>query len=184
MDQRATMKTAVVIFDPSEQLLEGEVIDGGALRVALARGVEVLPIHEELLRVSGVGGYAKRSYGFGWKFDEFRPSRGCPLTLYVEPQFTTLHWVVRLVAHGEVRGGMLRVGVDTAQPGAHAPKLAPSSPMFDAARLEGPDAFGGWWYRGKATLAAPSPMLAGLMLYGMLRGVRVAWWAASQGADT
>lgn len=184
MNQRATMKTAAVIFDPSKQLHEGEVLDGGALRVAIARGVEVLPVQEEMLRVSGVGGYAKRCYGLGWKFDEFRPSRGCPLTLYVEPQFTTLHWLVRLVALGDVRAGMLRVGVDTAQPGAHAPGLAPMSPVFDAAKLEKPDALGGWWYRGKAALATPSPMLAGLMLYGMLRGVRVAWWAASQGADT
>ena len=175
--------SAVVIHDPSGEELEGEILSSRRLDVARARGVALLPVDVALLRSGALSGYAKRCYGRGWRFDHTRPGRGCPLVLHAARAYPIIHWVVRLVPDEGPprREGHLRISVDTAQPGAVAAGLSPMEGPLNPASLGEPDAAGGWTWAGSSRVTLAGDQLLGLMLYGALAGLRVAWWAASQG---
>jgi len=173
---------SVVIFDPHGVEPEGEILTAQRLAVARSHGVVALPVDVDMMRATALGGYAKRSYGKGWRFDALRAGRGCPLVLYAAAAHPTLHWAVRLVADGPERHGQLRVAVDTGQLGVNASGLSPVTPPILPADLGEPDAGGGWTCIGHGTLSLRDDSLAGFMLYGTLTGVRVAWWAVSQGS--
>lgn len=176
----------VVLFDPSGKIPEGEIVDARRLEVARAMRVETLPLDLDMLRATALGGYAKRSYGSGWRFDARRPGRGCPLVVYATQRMPTLVWTIRLVpaeGDGEVaepRSGQLRVAVDTGQLGAMAATLRPETDSLNLSALGDPDEDGGWYCRGRGTMTMQGDSLVGLMIYGMASGVRVSWWAASQ----
>lgn len=179
-----TNENAVVLYDPEGIEPEGEILSAQRLSAARGRGVETLPIDVTVLRSGALAGYARRAFGRGWRFDATVAGRGCPLALYAVPQYPRLHWVVRLVPDVEsVRNeGHLRVAVDTAQVGATAVGHRPLVSPLNAADLGEPDRAGGWTWRGTSEVTLPTEgRLIALMLYGALRGVRVAWWAVSQG---
>jgi hypothetical protein len=173
---------SIVIFDPHGVEPEGEILTAQRLAVARAHGVVTLPVDVDMMRATALGGYAKRAYGKGWRFDALRAGRGCPLVLYAAAAHPTLHWVVRLVADGPERQGQLRVAVDTGQLGVNASGLSPVTPPILLADLGEPDAGDGWTCHGHGTLSLRDNALAGFMLYGTLSGARVAWWAVSQGS--
>lgn len=177
------MATAVVIHDPSGTEPEGELLSGQKLDVARSRGAVVLPVDPVLLRTGAMSGYAKRAYGRGWTYDANRPARGCPLILHADKGYPLLHWVVRLVPGeaGARRDGHLRVAMDTAQPGAVAAGLSPVEGPLNASTLGDPDEHGGWTWRGSSRVTLAGDQFLGLTLYGALSGLRVAWWAVSQG---
>lgn len=176
-------KSAVVLFDPSGEEPEGEVLSGHRLAAARSRGVEALPVDVTLLRSGALSGYARRCYGRGWRYDANQSGRGCPLVLYASTQYPEIHWLVRLIPDPELhqRAGHLRVAVDTAQAGAQAAGLSPRGSPLNAGTLGDPDAAGGWSWRGESHVTLVGDQLLGLQLYGALSGLRVAWWAVSQG---
>lgn len=174
---------SVVIYDPRGVEPEGEILSGQRLVVARSHGVETLPVDVDVMRSTALGGYAKRAYGSGWRFDALRAGRGCPLVLYASAAHQRLHWCIRLVATSPEPQGQLRVAVDTGQLGVHAAGLSPVTPPIMVVELGEPDAVGGWTCRGHGTISMQSDALAGFMLYGTLSGARVAWWAVSQGSE-
>lgn len=186
------MRHAVVVFDPSGNQLDGEVISGNAIGVAQARGVALLPVELELLRHGGVSGYSKRSYGRGWRYNPVGATRGCPLVLHVSAGFDALEWCARILpetpppaAEGEVAeplplGGSIRMAPDTAQVGAGAIGISPETPAIQLQLLGPPDAAGGWTVTGRARMGITGDMFLALQLYGQMAGARVVWFAASQ----
>lgn len=155
------------------QVKEGDVLDGNAMRVAESKGVVLLPVEPELLQQGGGAGWVKRSYGRGWMFNPSIAGRGCPLALYFAAQYKRLYWKARLVATGEEITGSLRLAMDTGQPGASAcgftPETSPVLMPSDSPIVGG---------SGVAMLNTDTWL--GLMLYGMATGIAVEWFAISQ----
>lgn len=179
------MKHAVVVYDPTGNEPEGEILTGNAIGVAKARGAVLLPVELDLLRRGGASGWSKRSYGRGWRYNAVAAARGCPLVLHMTAGFPVVEWVARVVADDPEgaptnTAGSLRLATDTAQAGASASGLAPDTSPVSIPALGAPDAGGGWTIGGRARAMVTSDMLLALQLYGQIGGARVLWFAASQ----
>lgn len=180
------MSVYIVAWDPKGEWWDGAVVTEKERNLLEARGVVLLPVQPEMFKLSGVGGFHKRSWGAGWPTTSQTPRFVAPLTLYATTECRTIHWAARLVvepSRDRNGSGFLRLAPD----GGQANPLKASLSFVDgqvgevrgAALGDKPDADGGWTVRGSATLGIPQDGHHGFGLYGHMDGVAVAWAAAS-----
>lgn len=177
------MSEKVVVYDPTGEIPDGEVLEDNALKVFEARGGVALPVHVPLLGRNGVAGYVKRSYGRGIMFGMTANKRGCPVLLYAVKDCPVVHWAARLDAVADaVPDGRIRLVGDGTQVGAAIASggVSSSAPTVEIAKLGEPDDGGGWIVRGQSRLVALSDGFVALGLYGAMTGVKVLWLAVSQ----
>lgn len=171
----------VVIEDPEGKFWEGELVDGQRVNELHARGVALLPVHPELFKLSGVGGFSKRSWGKGESLDGFVPRIVCPLTIHtLGDPFRSIHWAARL--EGKPGQGIARIAADAGRGNMARAVVADDrfqANAVDIAKLGRPDPAGGWTVYGRANLHVPGEGFYGLGLYGFAPGMRVVWLAAT-----
>lgn len=179
---------SVVIWDPAGEYWDGAIVDGARANQLRARGVSLLPLSPELVKLSGVGGYQKRSWGSGWPLGYVAPRMCCPLTLRLEASTREVHWMARLTAEeqdlarvreGRRFEGVLRFAPDPGQVGCLASGPILKMEPVNVQALGPPDEYGGWTVGsgGPATFGQAGHY--GFGLYGMAPGLRVVWAAAS-----
>lgn len=179
----------VVAWDPSGEYWEGSLVAAGAEGAMRLRGAVLLPVDPELFRMSGIGGYFRRSWGAGWPLDHLAPRSCCPATLFVPALHRTLHWRLRLVpdaawavaaSKGErFTQGQLTVAADVSRAGGHRAGVTPSRSPYQADELGKTDGHGGWTVEGHAILHPPADSYYEFSVYGTMPGVRAAWFAVS-----
>lgn len=186
----------VVVEDPEGQYWEGALVsaenDAPLIR---RRGGITLPIEQDLVAYSAVGGYFRRSWGSGWPLGTAVPRRCCPMMLYIGPVNTemlrSIHCAVRIVPDSDQvlrecaeKGGLpgnLRLSTDTGQPGVFGGGFGATERTCAVfTQLGKPDSQGGWNLYLAGTVNAPANSLVGYCLYGAAPGLRVAWAAISQ----
>lgn len=180
------MTPFIVVHDPNGRLPEGLVLVGENVSKAEGQGVDLLPVNLQLMRLSGIGGYVKRSFGKGWTFDPVRSSRGPTLMMYATPS-QDVHWKARIERLDPPKAdetalppaGQLRVCHDPQQPGAllaglHGMEVVQLSELGDC------DPDGGWTIGGRFGITSAGDGFLGLQLYGTAQNCRVVWFAASQ----
>lgn len=190
-----THKDWIVVNDPAGEWWEGALCDATRARTLAGRGVVLLPVVPEFFRLSGVGGYFRRSWGSGFPLSRTVPMFAAPCTVALDSTkvqrvatgslVTTseVHWRARLVPVGEAPEslqGSLRMASDSAQSLARfAHPVAGTSQVIDVTKLGKADDRAGWLIGGKMQLSCPSPGHYGLSLYGYAPGLAVAWVACS-----
>lgn len=187
------MKAHVVISDPSGEYWEGGLVTPELAKVLEARKVLTLPLEQEFVGRSALGGWVKRSWGAGVDLSGALPHMNAPLILYVtkDDGLCDMHWIARLVPkqpNSDVKqffedggrfSGTLRIAGNTGQPGCFAGGLSSTS-IFDAKSLGAPDEEGGWTVTGSALLNVGIDCMWAASFYGAIDGMRMAWAALSQ----
>lgn len=173
----------IVVHDPAGKHLDGELVgaaNAGALR---SKGIELLPLDSSLLSDVGFGAFAKRTWGPGYPMEEVAgPHFTAPIAMYGKPSHQTLHWKMRLQrAEGLLPGvsGQISLGPAPMQAGVMQCSYSPREVPIEIHRLGSHDSKDGWTLEGTATVNIPGPGYFAFALYGMARGVRVAWLATS-----
>jgi hypothetical protein len=171
----------VVVYDPKNEFWEGGVVTSIRAAQLRERGVVTLPVIPDLFRASGVGGYAKRSWGGGLPLDARVPTMVAPLTLYCTPEFRGLTWRARLVPeHDGPYDGMVRFASDSGQRSPLRGSYSALDDRFTTLRdLPQADAEGGWVVGGEGVVGVGSEGHYGYSLYACAPGLRVVWVAAS-----
>lgn len=178
----------VVLEDPQQQFWEGALVGLAQARVLEARGVVVLPVDTELMRLSGVGGYHKRAWGAGWELPLNAPQTFCNLTLFCLREYTRLSWKAKVVVDaGSMEAveerklrGFLRITPDGSQVSPYKMGLRQED-VVDFSSYGIPQMHdGAFIIGGTASTFVPTDAHYGLALYGMGLGLRVAWAAVSQ----
>lgn len=179
----AQTKQSIVVWDPTGDYWEGALVAPQRAEVIRSQGGCVLPAAPELFRLSGVGGFTKRSWGSGWPLNFLHPQLACPLTVLLTEGYRGVHWAIRLVDDGSREPGQiqgtLRLSSDTSQSYALKASLTPIGSPILGANLGKPDEYGGWTLTGRATVHPPQMGHHGFALYGTMPGCRVAWAALS-----
>jgi hypothetical protein len=177
----------VVVDDPDGEWRDGSLVKLQGARVLFARGIVLLPVDTNLLRQSGVGGYAKRAFGSGVPLDFAQPRLSCPISVFATPLHRSLRWAIQLVAGKEIEGriergepftGSISLSGDSSQRGSHHAGVRQTNPILQAADLGAPKD-GGWVVTGFADVSLAAEGVHGFAIYGNMPGVRVAWVAAS-----
>lgn len=180
----------VIAWDPEGEYWDGALVDSAlAHRLSsAARGVVTLPCLPEMFRHSGVGGYAKRSWGAGIPLDSMAPTLTAPITLFCQPDVRGMTWAARLVpdvrSDGRAvqgrREGMVRFSADSGQrtPSKAAYVEIDDKPIFlrDFGEV---DAWGGWSIGGRGHVSISGEGHYGFALYATAPGYRVVWVAAA-----
>jgi hypothetical protein len=189
-----THKDWIVVDDPRGKWGEGSLVDSGRANQLRGRGITLLPVHPELFRSSGAGGFFKRSWGSGFPLSSDVPRYVCPIVIALDATRTTrietgisqtvsaIHWVARVVAPDAEgpRAGQIRLASDSSQHlSRYAPTVPNKSTAVDFAQLGPADKAGGWTVTGSVLVAPPIPGHYGFGLYGMGPGMSVRWIAAS-----
>lgn len=183
--------STIVVWDPSNKYLEGSIVDSATAPGLKARGVATLPIISKLLTLTGIGGYAKRSWGAGWAPDNMFPKLICPISLYGVADLRVINWKARLIpssaylstakANGILPSGQLMIAADSAQGAGFRGTVTQAlneSPVSSRS-LGLLDEFGGWTVGGKATLSNIGSGFYNFALYGSMPAVRIQWVAIS-----
>lgn len=189
-DIHVSPKHNIVLDDPKGVFWPGAIVGASEARPILRRGGATMPCNPELFRRNAVAGFFSRAWGGGWPLDPTTPRHMCPMLLYTDPLYTSVHWRVRLVpvidaatkeqpASRGPTSGFLRCVSDSGQAAASAGGV--SSSQIDLSELPALDAEGGWTLGGCVSLHSTGEGYQGLAIYGVGRGVRVAWAAVSQG---
>lgn len=181
------MSHLVVVDDPMGEYWEGSLIEEKRAEMLKARGLIALPVDPELIRISGVGGFYKRSYGSGWPLSNAAPTGNCPVTLYTTRNHHRLGWAARLVldpsAPQKNHVGLLRLTSDTAQATAMQGGFVGNDPrdknLIDVSKLGSADAEGGWTVTGTGTIRSTGEGYLALTLYGTAPGLAVEWLAVA-----
>jgi hypothetical protein len=174
----------VVVWDPEDEYWEGGVVDNAQGERLKARGVAVLPVLPELFKLSGVGGYSKRSWGAGLALDALAPQMVAPLSLYYTPQQRGLVWSARLVPDAmrpvARPTGRIRFAADSGQRTPHTASYQEKSEAeLRPEKFGEPDAYGGWTVGGHGLVSGGSEGHYGFSLYATAPGLRVVWVAAT-----
>jgi hypothetical protein len=177
----------VVCWDPHGEFWEGALVDRGMVGALRARGVATLPVEQELILRSAVGGYFRRSWGSGWPIGTPAPRFCCPMILHVAAgdALRRLNWCARLVPVDGARGpfrGALRLAAHSGQPAAFSGGFGSSEDTCAAAErlASDPDEHGGWTVGGGGSMNSSVDGMFGCALYGQIAGLAVAWAAVSQ----
>lgn len=174
----------LVVWDPKGDYWEGSLVDESTERALAAHGAVTLPVDSALFGQSGVGGYARRSWGAGWPLDTRVPQAACPLTLFIPMDHRVLHWRARLVLDARHPTGPLE-GICSFMPAASRAGTAragysPDRSPYSARELGfGDDPQRGWTVSGKGTVGVAMDGYYEFAFYGSMPGVSVAWLAAS-----
>jgi hypothetical protein len=191
----------VVVWDPTGRWHEGSIM-GEEAKAAESTGAVLLPVDTDSLRLSGVGGWSKRTYGEGVVLGQMN-GPAAPIVLYCTPNLFEVSWAARLVpaplTHGSSgleaiadraraalldghgANGVLRIASDTSQraPRAHAP-IGSHVVAPDIRKLGKPDQFGGWTVRGHSKVHVASEDIFPFSLHGAASGLAIEWFAVSQ----
>lgn len=186
----------IVVWDPEGEWWEGGIVPEPEQARALAqRGVVLLPVMPELLRVASNAGFYKRAWGKGVALSSGGMQPLCPLSIYALHDVHYLHWAARLVptpstAAGEdgrlkVIRGLFSIVPDGSQRGALAAGLVGAErDRVTLDQLPEPDRWGGWTVRGAARIQQMLDTQVGLTFHGGAMGtgpqLRVAWAAVTQ----
>lgn len=178
----------VVVWDPEGKFWEGALVDYQLAKSLHPSGVVTLPCVPDLFRLSGVGGYAKRSWGAGIPLDSMAPQLVAPLTIFCQPEVRGMTWAARLVPDVRADGrspkgkldGMVRFASDSAQrtPSRGAFVEIGERPVMVRDFGEA-DEHGGWTIGGKGHLSLQGEGHYGFALYATAPGFRVVWLAAA-----
>jgi hypothetical protein len=177
------MQTAIVVFDPSQIVREGQIISGPERIAQLeAEGLILLPYEMALHGRRGTRGYFRRSWGNGWEVEENASTRLCPAQLDVELGYPVLFWVACVVPTSEFPTGQFRILNDTSQGVQLAATLSAGDQLLVKLGHDHPhpQADGGWIIGGRLRLQIANPGIVPLSLYGLGRGLAVRWLAVSQ----
>jgi hypothetical protein len=186
----------IVVWDPEGEWWEGGIIpEQEQARELTRRGVVLLPVMPELLRVASNAGYYKRSWGRGVSLTTGGMQPLCPLSIYALHDVHYLHWVARLVptpstdvdAEGKPKRirGMFSIVPDGTQRGALAAGLMGAErDRVQLERLPEMDRWGGWTVGGAARIQQMLDTQVGVTFHGGALGqgpqLRVAWAAVTQ----
>ncbi len=175
----------VVVWDPAlpSGVAPGMLMNGGTNDFAAARrrGVALLPVHPELVRLTAAGLVHVQGYGTGALFNRNHGEYGCPLLLLARPAAPYVHWAARIAPKRERLAGTLRILVNPDQPASLRGKVTPiGEGAVDLARLaqQEPDAYGGYTVGGVVQLRVGEGYV-GLCLHAVATGCRVLWAAAT-----
>jgi hypothetical protein len=173
----------IVVEDPKGEYYEGSLVTEQRAAQLRARGVAMLPVDPQLFKLSGAGGYFKRSWGAGWPLDTPYPVMAAKMILYCDQTHLQLHWLARLAPQEDGKNlgaahGALRLAADTGQR-ANNMKLTPVGMPVDVRLLGEPDERGGWTVGGLSRIATPGDGHYGLALYGNAPGLTLLWAAVT-----
>lgn len=176
----------VVVSDPLGKVWTGSIVTGAQTHSLEARGVVLLPCNPELFGLCGVGGFAKREWGWGWPLGGSTPSMNGPLAIYLPRDVREVHWAVRLAS---VEGddwkratGSMSFSDDRGQRAVRAvPGWLPAEGkrQIQPRELGEPDAAGGWTWKGSGQVQIVDDAIYGFALYGVAPGLRLLWAAVS-----
>jgi len=175
----------IIVWDPSGELVEGQLIQGPNAEQQVERrsAVVSLPCDPELMWSRGARGYFRRSWGTGWPITRNAGERVCPLTLDVVTDRPYLHWVTRIVPCGGDPIGQFRLTTDSGQSNLAGGLSAVDNPVLILRDLGKPDAAGGWTLRATSRLSTNLEGILGLSLWATARDVAVLWAAVTQTRD-
>ena len=167
----------VVVWDPTGDLPEGEVMSEALYRTVVGRGVAALPVDADLLQRGGA--YVKRAWGKGYEFNHAVPDIGCEMALYATREHARIHWTALLVPDGSATpvAGRLQINVCRALGGSCGlSELSPGARAQDV--VQGPQTGSqGWLVGGTAVATFGQDTHHGFGLFGSLQGLLVRWAA-------
>lgn len=176
------MQHRIVVWDPSGKFPIGDIIEGDkAISLLHGHGGLTLPIEPHLLGRNAVSGYFRRDWGRGTPFTNMVGTRGCPMLIYVVPDFAVLNWAIRVepIPGAPESRGTFRLTMHTGQVGTISGGLAADGAVVEFA--DRPiDPHGGVTIVGSSKLNCTMEGYLGLSIYGTAVGVRVLWSAVSQ----
>lgn len=172
----------IVVDDPAGVYWEGALVELARGHQLESKGVVVLTIDPELLKLGALGGFHRRAWGAGVAVSRRMPSLFCPLMIAATRDHRRVEWAARVIhdarAETVASSGNLRLCADNSQMGAQNSGASLSnSTTIDLSAT--PVVEGGVVVRGSAQLSLGSDGLAGLSLYGSGYGARVVWLAAA-----
>lgn len=173
----------VVIWDPTREAKQGELIDGELrVRKAIRLGAVLLPVDPDFC-CWGVDGWAFRSWGTGWRFDTQQGHRGCATVMRVENVRPFIYWAAMLrPANPELSmQGLLKLTADTSR-GDLGAGFGVEAPARRVEECE-PRTSGRVVVGGRLRLSSAGNGYMGLSLYGIAANVLVEWTAVSQSAE-
>jgi len=182
-------KKHIVVYDPKGQWWEGALVDEERARQLTSRDVVVLPVIPDLFKVSGVGGYHKRSWGAGWSLDSSVPRTVSPMTIYCLKDASAFYWAARILPEasfledmkeGKPLTGFVRIVPDNSQ--AIVAKCGLQAEQHVEINTLTKDKLVGdsFLVQGSAKISVPGDGHYGFALYGYAPGLRVVWSAVSQ----
>jgi hypothetical protein len=182
----------IVVEDRTGEWWDGALVDDVRAKQLEARGVLLLPVIPDLFRKSGVGGYAKRSWGAGWLLDALSPRIICPMTMFCSQAYSTLNWIAKILptdelvtrlkqASPEQLQGFVKICGDSGQAISYQAGIVPKEDVLIKDLLKKDlTEDGAFILRGTARLSLPADTHYGFGLYAMAPGIRVVWSAISQ----
>lgn len=167
--------TAVIVYDPTDKRIEGDVVHGAELQRVRVEGAVALDSSSEMLAIAG-SGYVRRGFGSGVAVDSFKgPQLLCPVLLRIHAGKNALHWAayVKRTSKREAMHGSLRLTVmplDSGRaPGLETHAYVPLDSL--------PEDTDGWLVQGQASVDSDVTMALPLALSGVGKGVTVRWLA-------
>src|SRR4051812_37992464 len=109
---------------------EGALVLPEVARVLDSRGVATIQVVPELLPRNGIAGFFRRAFGEGHVLTDI-PQRCCPMTMFCQAPYRTVHWRARLQLRGTVPlDGLVRLVPGADQEQVASPGLSAADPGF------------------------------------------------------
>lgn len=171
----------IVVWDPTGEHPDGDIVDGNRVNVLVARKAVLLPVDPDLLKHHGAGGWVKRAWGKGVAYDALATRHGCPMVMHAERDRTTVHWCARVAPEPSGQPlGRIRLAVGSGQVDTIAAGIRSDESPIIVEKLGETDKWGGWTVGGKVRFTSHLSGFVGFSLYGTLGSCRVLWAAVSQ----
>lgn len=173
------MLKQIVVADMNGKVPAGSMFEGHLADHLRQAGCIVLPVDPDLFERNPVSGYFERCWGPGWRWAGERPTRGCPMLLFVTTGVKFVHWAARAVPTEEPQRGVLRLTSHGAVQAAGVGGLSASAEAVNLATLGAPDEHGGWNVGGQSAVSLSQDGYLSLSLYGACSGIKVLFTAVS-----
>lgn len=182
------MNSYIVVWDPTGELEDGELVQAQTASMLAAKGVVLLPTDTSVHKDQALGAFAKRSWGRGYPTDDLPGMKFfSPIALYGEQVHTKFQWAVRIrpVTSNDMSGTPAGIGGQCAihpypgQRGGQHLAFAPNDTPIPLVTLGAPDSYGGWTLKGTANVHLHNAGFFAFALAGAISGVRVLWVAAT-----
>jgi hypothetical protein len=172
----------IVVWDPSGRFPEGEIVkDDNTLHLLHSSGGVSLPVVEDLLQYNAIAGFFMRKWGNGVRFERMVGTLGCPMILWIKPQFTSIYWAARIkpIPEAKETKGIFRLAMHSGQYGVIGAGIASNDEAIEIGELE-LDEYGGAIIQGSCRLSSAIEGYLGVSLYGVAVGARIMWSAITQ----
>lgn len=180
----------IVVWDPSGEYLEGQVVGMELKGYVESHGGAVLPVNTDFFRLTGVAGYHRRAWGLGIPIETISQNKFCPLSLWIDARLRRYDWKAMLVptdtamvkaalGGNVISQGSLRLIAEAGVVGELRASLHPEGPVVDGAKLGVPNSDECWLVGGGGAIDVRSDGFYGFALYGAMLGMRVAWAAVT-----